>query len=67
MLLENEGTIKLSICQKCNGYVRAAILFEMSGEDKTEFLNEVFNYDLAVKSVTLSEYKSDNYKYCRCK
>ena len=65
-LPDEEVKIKLSLCQKCNGIVRAAVEHQMNTKSKNEFLKEVMKYDLSVKTIPLLEYRSGKNEWCNC-
>lgn len=66
---EEKKMLKVSICQSCNGWVRAAVLsyFQSDIKARNEFMREVANHNLAVKEVSLSEWQSDSIHHCNCK
>ncbi len=61
-----EVKIKLSICNECQGKVRAAVEHMMTTKSKNEFSKEVMKYNLNVKSQSLIEYQRENMKPCKC-
>jgi hypothetical protein len=65
-LPDEEVKIKLSLCQKCNGIVRAAVEHQMNIKSKNEFLKEVMKYDLSVKTISLLEYREGKNDWCNC-
>lgn len=58
--------IKMSICQKCGGAVRAAVSHLMDDKDEQEFNYEVKRYNLTVKTVPLVEYRQTKINWCKC-
>ena len=58
--------IKLSTCQKCKGFVRVAVEHTMKPKDKNLFSKEVLEYDLAVQTLTLSDYQELKINICQC-
>ena len=58
--------VNISICQKCNGIIRAAVEHQMNTKSKIEFLKEVMKYDLSVKTIPLLEYKEVKNHWCEC-
>ena len=65
-LPEEKVQVKMTICQNCNGMFRAAVAHEMDHESKSNFLKEAFNHDLAIRTVSLTEYRSTERKWCSC-
>ena len=64
---EKDVKVKISICQKCNGIIRAAVVHQMCTKSKNDFFIEVMKYDLSVKTVSLLEYREDKSGWCNCK
>ena len=65
-LADENVKIKLSLCQKCNGIIRAAVEHKMDTKSKNEFLKEVMKYDLSVKTIPLLEYNEVKNRWCIC-
>lgn len=65
-LADEDVKIKLSLCRKCNGIIRAAVEHKMDTKSKNEFLKEVMKYDLSVKTIPLLEYKEVKNRWCKC-
>jgi len=59
--------VKVSYCQKCNGWVRRAALEEMDEEDKIMLAMEAFKYDLRISTISRQEYENDTTERCKCK
>ena len=59
--------VKVSTCQKCNGWVRRAALEEMEAEDKSFFAMEAFNFDLRITTISRQQYEVDTTERCKCK
>jgi hypothetical protein len=61
--------VKVSVCQSCNGWVRAAALnyFKSNTIARNEFMKEVATYNLAVKELSFEEWQTDSIKQCNCK
>lgn len=66
-LPDEEVVVKMSICNKCNGVVRTAVVHLMTASGKKEFMNEVSKHNLNIKHQPLLEYRKDNPKWCDCK
>lgn len=66
-LPEEQVKIKLSTCKKCNGIVRTAVEHMMSQKSKRDFSKEAFEYDLAISTISLIEYRAKKIKWCECK
>lgn len=64
-----ERVLKVSICQSCNGWVRACALpyFQTDRKARNEFMREVANYNLAVKEIPLEEWQNNSIEHCNCK
>lgn len=67
MQKEDEIKVKLSICNNCDGVVRAAIENEMTKSSKKDFIKEVLKYSLDIKTITLSKYRKNKPDWCDCK
>ena len=65
-LAEEKVQVKMSICQNCNRMFRAAVAHEMDYESLSDFLKEAFNHNLSIKTVSLTEYRSAEMKWCSC-
>lgn len=65
-LPEEEVKIKISNCKKCNGVVRTAVEHMMSQKSKRDFSKEAFQYDLAISTISLIEYRATKLKWCEC-
>jgi hypothetical protein len=59
---EEDVRVKMSICSKCGGAVRVAIEHRMTEKDKKEFMKEVIEHNLDIKTVHLTEYKENRTK-----
>lgn len=64
-----EKRLKVSICQSCNGWVRACALpyFQSNTKARNEFMKEVATYNLAVKEISLEEWQTNYITHCNCK
>lgn len=58
---------KLSICNNCDGVVRAAIENEMTKLSRTDFMKEVLKYNLDIRTITLNQYHNNSPNWCNCK
>lgn len=65
-LPDEEVVIKLSICQYCDGIVRAAVKHMMDKKSKNDFAKEVMEYNMRVIETPLLEYRKLNSKWCEC-
>ena len=65
-LPEEEVVVKISVCQKCNGVVRAAVKHCMNRKSKNDFAKEVMEYNLSVKEQPLLDYQKENADWCEC-
>ena len=63
---EEDVKIKISTCKKCNGIIRTAVEHMMSMKSKREFSKEAFEYDLAISTISLIEYRATKIKWCDC-
>lgn len=45
-LPEKKVVVKISVCQKCNGVVRAAVKHMMDIKSKNSFMEEVLEYNV---------------------
>ena len=58
--------VKMAICPECGNATRYAILNVMTKNSKKEFMKEVFNNDLQVKTLSLNEFNDSKVKlYCK--
>ena len=65
-LPEEKVVVKISVCNKCNGIVRTAVLHMMDRKSKNDFAKEVMEYNLSVKEQPLLEYREQNADWCGC-
>lgn len=63
---EEKVEVKVSVCQKCGGIIRAAVAHMMTTKSKNEFMREVMKYDLSVKTIPLLEYRQNKPEWCKC-
>jgi hypothetical protein len=63
---ESEVKVKISTCSKCNGGVRFAIEHSMDKQSKKDFMKEVSEYNLNIKTITLAEYRASKVAWCDC-
>ena len=61
---EEDVQVKLSLCTKCGGIVRVAVLHSLTTKSKNEFLKEVFDFDLAVKTQSLLDFRREQADWC---
>lgn len=61
---EEDVQVKLSLCTKCGGIVRVAVLHSLTTKSKNEFLKEVFDFDLAVKTQSLLDFRKEQAEWC---
>ena len=59
--------VKVSTCQKCNGWVRMSAFELMDEASKVDFAMEAFNYDLKISTISREEYEVDTTKGCKCR
>ena len=66
--MENESNpvVKYSQCQTCKGYIRCAILSEMTDDSMSEFNTEVFELNLLVNQTSLAEFNKIKMPFCGC-
>ena len=60
---EKDVKIKMSICPECGSVKGVAVEHTMTVQSRNEFANEVMQFDLQVKTISLEEYRSSNIKY----
>lgn len=65
-LPDTDVKVKVSLCGKCNGIIRAAVEHQMTKGSKRIFANEVMEYNLSVKSISLEEYRNGTILWCEC-
>lgn len=66
-VLDEDVKIKQSICPKCDGVVRSAVLHLLKGKSKNEFAKEVMDYNLSVREISLMEYRAaTTTQWCKC-
>lgn len=61
---EEDVQVKLSLCTKCGGIVRVAVLHSLTTKSKNEFLKEVFDFDLTVKTQSLLDFRREQADWC---
>jgi hypothetical protein len=66
---EEKQLLKISICQSCNGWVRACVLtyFQSNIKARNEFMREVAKHNLSVREISLSEWQENKIDQCNCK
>jgi hypothetical protein len=58
MEIQEKGVkVKMSICPKCGNAVRVAILHTMTKQSTKEFMKEVSEYNLDIKTISLEDYR----------
>lgn len=65
-IADEDVNVKLSVCQKCKGVVRAAVEHMMDKKSIRNFAEEAMTYNLAIHRIKLSKYKGKKYKWCSC-
>lgn len=65
---EEVKKVKVSVCQVCGGWIRVCILpyFKSNTKARNEFMKEVAKYNLAVREMSLSEWKESKIEICNC-
>lgn len=66
MIPEKDVTVKFSVCGKCKGIVRVAVVHLMSKKDCNEFGKEVVDFNLSVKELPLLKYRKKKSNWCEC-
>lgn len=64
---QDNPLLKYSQCQKCEGYVRCAVLQEISRHDIEDFIDEAKERNLLIHELPLLEFNKLNLKFCGCK
>lgn len=59
-LEEKDVKVKISHCPECFGACRIEIEHVMTRQSKKEFMKEVLDYNLDVKTISLDEYRKGN-------
>lgn len=54
---EKDVKVKMSICPECKNAVRVAIEHTMDKSSKKDFMKEVYEYNLDIKTISLVEYR----------
>lgn len=63
---DKDVKIKMSVCPECGNAIRVAAEHTMDGESKNEFAQEVMQFNLQVKTISLEEYRTSNVQlYCK--
>jgi diaminopimelate epimerase len=63
---DKDVKIKMSVCPECGNAIRVAVEHTMDRKSKNEFAQEVMQFDLQVKTISLEDYRSSNVQlYCR--
>jgi hypothetical protein len=65
--MNENPTVRLSICKTCGGIVRAYVISHVTPEAEQDFKDEVKQYDLEEKMMTLYGYRESGIKSCACK
>ncbi|MEK6883899.1 MAG: hypothetical protein AABY22_29990 [Nanoarchaeota archaeon] len=65
-IADKDVEVKLSVCGKCNGIIRVAVLHLMDKKTKADFAKEAMEHNLSVKQQPLIEYRKENAKWCDC-
>lgn len=63
---DEEVIVKLSICQKCNGVVTAAVKHMMDKKSKLNFAKEAMEYNMKITEQPLLDYRKEKPKWCEC-
>ena len=64
--MQSEEKIIISSCPKCEKLVRIGTLSEMTTECQHEFIREVVDYNLDVKTVVHKDFINTPVKWCNC-
>jgi len=64
--MNENPTVRLSICKTCGGIVRAYVISHVTPEAEQDFKDEVKQYDLEEKTMSLSEYQESGLLFCKC-
>lgn len=67
ILTDEQVKVLVSICPKCKSYIRIAIKHLMTAQSKRQFMNEVLEHDLEVKTTLLTDYRNSGISFCKCK
>lgn len=62
----SEEKIIISFCPKCEKLVRIGTLSEMTTECQKEFISEVVDYNLDVKTMIHNKFITTPVKWCLC-
>lgn len=54
---EKDVKVKMSVCPECGNSCRIAVEHTMDKQSKKEFMKEVLNHNLDVKTISLEEYR----------
>ena len=64
--MQSEEKIIISSCPRCENLVRIGTLSEMTTECQREFISEVVDYNLDVKTVLHKDFRKTPVKWCNC-
>ena len=67
ILSDEQVKVFVSICPKCEAYIRIAIKHLMTAKTRKDFMDEVIKYELSVKVIPLLEYRNSGTSFCKCK
>lgn len=65
-LPDEEVIVKISICQKCDKLVRAAVKHMMDKRDINDFAAEAMMFNLKIIEQPLLQYRDEDKKWCNC-
>ena len=61
-----EIMVKMSVCPECGNAIRIAIEKDMDEKSRKKFAKEAMQYNLLIKTITLSEYRNSGISlYCK--
>ena len=67
ILTDDQVKVIVSKCPKCQCYIRTAIKHLMDAKSKRNFMSEVLEYDLEVRTISLTQYRNSGRSFCKCK
>lgn len=63
---DKDVKVKMSVCPECGNAIRVAVEHEMDATSRFEFAEEVMDFNLQVRTISLEEYRKANIQmYCK--
>ena len=63
---DEDVIVKMSVCQKCEGWVTVSVKHMMDAKSKNSFAKEAMEYNLKIQEIPLLEYRKSTISMCEC-